>query len=73
MNIIDPFYEDWQKNSPEKTYADYIFDISHMNAAGALFDMTKLLFVNKEWLAKIDKESFYDMAVVWAKTYGGTI
>lgn len=73
MNIIDPFFEDWQKNNMDKTYLDYTFDIARMGASGALFDMTKLLFVSKEQLAKIDKESFYDMALAWAENYAGTI
>ncbi len=72
-NIIDPFFEEWQKNNPDKSYKDYVFHIERMNTAGALFDMTKLLFVSKEWLAKIDKETFYNKALEWAKDFGGMI
>jgi glutamyl-tRNA synthetase len=72
-NIIDPFFEDWQKNNPDKTYKDYVFHIERMNTAGALFDMTKLLFVSKEWLAKIDKETFTQKALAWAKEFGGSV
>lgn len=73
MNIIDPFFEDRQKTNTDKTYLDYAFDLTRMGASGALFDMTKLLFVSKEWLAKVDKEMFYDMALAWAEKYAGTI
>ena len=73
MNIIDPFFEDRQKNNTDKTYIDYVFDINRMGASGALFDMTKLLFVSKEWLAKVDKETFYEMALAWAEKYAGSI
>lgn len=73
MNLIDPFFEDWQKENPDKTYMDYSFDISRMNTSGALFDMTKLLFVSKEWLAKVSKDDFYDMVLQRAKSYWWTI
>ncbi len=73
MNIIDPFFEDRQKTNTDKTYLDYVFDITRMGASGALFDVTKLSFVSKEWLAKVDKETFYDRALAWAEKYAGTI
>lgn len=69
-NIVDPFYEEWQKNNLDKTYKDYEFDISHMNQAGALLDMMKLAFVSKEWLARLDKEEFVKRAIAWADMYG---
>ncbi len=68
-NIVDPFFEEWQKNNPDKTYKDYEFDISHMNTSWALLDMNKMLFVSKEWLAKLGKEEFYKNALTWAKEY----
>lgn len=70
MNIIDPSFEERQKNNPEKTYMDFVFNISHMNESGALFDLVKLDFVSKEWLAKLPKKEFYDRCVERAKTYG---
>lgn len=55
MNIVDPSFEEWQKENPTKNYTDFVFEISHMNASGALFDNVKLNFVSKEWIAKLDK------------------
>jgi glutamyl-tRNA synthetase len=69
-NIIDPLFEEWQKNNPDKTYEDYIVDITRMNPAGALLDMTKLLFVSKEWLARLGKEEFMAKALEWVEKYG---
>lgn len=68
-NIVDPFFEDRQKKNLDKTYKDYEFDISHMNPAGALLDMTKLEFVSKEWLARLGKEEFVEKALEWVEKY----
>ena len=69
-NIVDPFFEERQKNNIDKTYKDYTFDITHMNQAGALLDITKLYFVSKEWLARLSKEEFVKRALEWAEEYG---
>ncbi len=69
-NIVDPFFEEWQKNNLDKSYKDYEFDISRMNQAGALLDMTKLAFVSKEWLARLPKDEFAQMALEWVEKYG---
>lgn len=68
-NIVDPFFEERQKKNMDKTYKDYEFDISHMNPAWALLDMTKLEFVSKEWLARLGKEEFIAKALEWAEKY----
>ena len=68
-NIVDPFFEERQKKNIDKTYKDYEFDISHMNPAGALLDMTKLEFVSKEWLARLGKDEFVQKALEWAEKY----
>lgn len=68
-NIVDSFFEDRQKNNPDKSYKDYAFSLERMNTAGALFDMQKLLFVSKEYLAKVDKETFFTQAIAWAEHY----
>lgn len=73
MNIIDPSFEEWQKNNPNKTYKDFVFEISHMNESGALFDMVKLEFVSKEWIAKLDKDAFVQMCLEWAAKYNEDI
>ena len=73
MNIVDPSYEERQKSNADKTYRDFIFDISHMNESGALFDNMKLSFVSKEWLAKLDKQAFVDMCLARAKEYNADL
>lgn len=73
MNIIDPSFEEWQKSNPDKNYTDFVFNISHMNASGALFDNVKLNFVSKEWLAKLDKETFVQKCLEWAQQYNSEI
>lgn len=69
MNIIDPSFEEWLTNNPDKTYRDFVFNISHMNESGALFDIVKLNFVSKEWLAKLDKPTFVAKCLEWAHAY----
>lgn len=69
MNIIDPSFEERQKNNPEKKYTDFVFQLSHMNESGALFDLVKLDFVSKEWIAKLDKKLFVEKCLEWAHKY----
>ena len=69
MNIIDPSFEERQKANPEKDYKEFFFHISHMNQSGALFDLVKLSFVSKEWLAKLDKPTFVERCIERAHKY----
>ncbi|MBP6911426.1 hypothetical protein KBC03_07710 [Patescibacteria group bacterium] len=69
MNIVDPSFEERQKNNPDKTYQDFTYQISHMNESGALFDIVKFNFVSKERIAKLDKETFFEKCLSRAKNY----
>lgn len=69
MNIVDPSFEERQKNNPDKSHKDFVFEISHMNESGALFDNVKLNFVSKEWISKLDKASFVEKCLERAHQY----
>ena len=43
------------------------FDYSHINKAPAVFDMTKLAWMNSEYIKAMDKEAFYEMALPYIK------
>ena len=68
-NIIDSHYEDWKKLNPNKTYRNYTFDIASMPKSGALFDLTKLNSINKEYVSVMSHEEFYQSGRKWAKQY----
>ncbi len=68
-NIIDSSYEQWKIDNPTKTYCDYTFEIEKMPKAGALFDLTKLNSINKEYVSAMSHEDFYQAAGKWAKEY----
>lgn len=69
MNIVDPSFEQWQKENLDKTYKDFSFDLSKMNQSGALLDQVKLSFTSKEWIARLDKATFVEKCLERAHRY----
>ncbi len=43
------------------------FDYRHINKSPAVFDMTKLRWMNGEYIKKMDKEAFYEKALPYMK------
>lgn len=43
------------------------FDYTHMSKSPAVFDMTKLRWMNGEYIKKMDEEKFYEMALPYLK------
>ncbi len=69
LTIVDPNYEEWQKNNPDKNYLDFQINIEKMNNSGALFDMTKLQNMNNAYLSRISTAELYNQSLIWAKKY----
>ena len=59
----------WRKQNPRKDIMKFKFELSKMNASGALFDMVKLLDVSKNHIAYLTKEEILDNVLVWAEKY----
>jgi glutamyl-tRNA synthetase len=43
------------------------FDYSHINKSPAVFDMTKFKWMNSEYIKKMDKDAFYELALPYVK------
>lgn len=69
LTIVDPAYEERQKNNSDKNYLDFEIKIDHMNTSGALFDLVKLQSMNNAYLSKISTEELYNQSLIWAKKY----
>ena len=69
LNIANANFEMWRKQNPRKDIMEFKFELSKMNASGALFDMVKLLDVSKNHIAYLTKEEILDNVLVWAEKY----
>lgn len=68
-NIINPSFEMWRKENEDKPLSEFKIDITKMNVSGALFDMTKLLNVSKDIVARLNKDEVYNYTLKWASIY----
>ena len=59
----------WRKQNPRKDIMEFKFELSKMNASGALFDMVKLLDVSKNHIAYLTKKEILNNVLVWAEKY----
>ena len=69
MNIANSNFEIWRKQNPDKSLAEFDFDLKKMGVSGALFDMTKMLDVSKNVISKYTAQELYDEAIAWAEEY----
>ena len=69
MTIIDPSFEEWQKNNPDKSYLDFEIRLEKMPKSGALFDLVKLQSVNNNYLSRISTDELYDQSLTRALKY----
>jgi glutamyl-tRNA synthetase len=69
LTIIDPSFEEWQKNNPDKSYLDFEIRLEKMPKSGALFDLVKLQSVNNNYLSRISTDQLYDQSLTRALKY----
>lgn len=69
MSIANSNFEEYLIQNKDKTYHDFIFSLSKMSLDGALFDIEKLKYFSKEYLAKLNKEDFFNKSYEYAKKY----
>jgi len=73
LNIMDSRYEDWKKANPTLTCRDYTIDPSHLNAAGALFDIEKLNSISNGYLTQLSTDELLGTGKEWAKQYDAAL
>ncbi len=74
MTIINSNYEEWHTANPDKSFLDFDFQAKKMSSSGgALFDLEKLNNISKNIISKMDKETLYQNAYEWSKTYSDVL
>ncbi len=69
MTIANSNFEAWLLENPKGDLKDFKLSFDKFSLDGALFDMPKLANISKEVLANLDKKTFTDEALDWAKDY----
>lgn len=69
LTIANSNFEEWRIANPNADKDEFEFSLSKMSKAGALFDLTKLNDVSKNYICKLDAEEVFDQASEWAKVY----
>ncbi len=69
VNLASSNYEDWKKDNPTKTLEDFQIDFANLKTSGSLFDLTKLNFFSREYIALMSADGVYNHALGWSKNY----
>jgi glutamyl-tRNA synthetase len=70
LNLANSNFEDWRQDNPDKNNQE--FELSWKKLAksnGPLFDLIKLQDISKELISKLDANTIYNRALVWAKKH----
>lgn len=69
FTIANSNYEEWHSENKDKTYDDFPFTFNKMSLDGALFDLSKLQNISKEYIAKLTKDEVYEKTLEYATLY----
>jgi len=67
LNIMNSNFSDWRRANPNKHYSEFELKLGEFNKAGALFDMTKLENICKDYVAKLSAQEVYKKVFRWAQ------
>ncbi|MDD4069505.1 MAG: glutamate--tRNA ligase [Candidatus Izemoplasmatales bacterium] len=69
MTLANSNFEEWRLNNPKSNIFDFNLDFSKMSLDGALFDIEKVKSISKEVLGNMDKDTFTNNALHYAKEF----
>ncbi len=69
MSIANSNFEEWVIENKTFDIDKFNFSLSKMSLDGALFDINKLNYFSKEFLASLNKDEITQRILVWAKDY----
>ncbi len=69
LTIANSNFEAWMMENPKAPIDEFKLSFDKFSLDGALFDMPKLNNISKELLANLDKKTFTDECLQWAKEY----
>jgi len=69
LNIANSNFSDWRLQNIEKNIVEFDLKLEKFNKAGALFDITKLNDVCKEYISRLSAVQVYEYVLEWARAY----
>lgn len=69
MTLANSNFEEWRIQNPDSNVYDFNLSFNKMSLDGALFDIEKIKSISKTELSKMDKKTFTDNALSYAKLY----
>ncbi|MDY0139571.1 MAG: glutamate--tRNA ligase [Candidatus Izemoplasmatales bacterium] len=69
MTLANSNFEEWRLNNSKSNIFDFNLDFSKMSLDGALFDIEKVKSICKEVLGNMDKDTFTNNALQYAKEF----
>ncbi len=69
LNIANSNFSYWRIQNPQKDILEFELKLERFNKAGALFDITKLNDVCKEYVSRLSARQVYEYTLEWAKEY----
>jgi glutamyl-tRNA synthetase len=69
MNLANSSFEDWRRENPTKSHADFVIRLEKINVSGALFDFVKLGDISKEVIAAMTAAEVFDAVCLWGEEH----
>jgi glutamyl-tRNA synthetase len=69
LNVANSNFYEWRRLNPEADILEFELKLEKFNKAGALFDITKLNDICKEYISNLSAQEVYDLTLSWAEKY----
>lgn len=69
LSIVNSDFEPWRRDNQKADKYDFNIRFEKINIAGALFDITKLNDVCKNYISRLSKEEIVELSYNWAREY----
>lgn len=66
LTLLNSNFEMWRDANPDKSIYDFPFSLKKMSVSGALFDLSKLNDISKNYIAKMETNDVYKAIEKWA-------
>ena len=73
LNIANSNFYDWRIQNSDKDILEFDLKLEKFNKAGALFDITKLNDISKEYISKLSAQEVYEYVLEWAEKFNTNI
>lgn len=73
LNIANSNFAEWRIQNPEKDILEFDLRLEKFNKAGALFDITKLNDISKEYISRLSAKDIYTYVLEWSEKFNEDI